>query len=484
MKRLQHILIVNPHGTLSCALEALLALWQQDAFVGTTLFNMADEETTLYDLYLQTLPDLVLVDGQASDWDCQLIPHLLQQLRGWGQETGFRSILVVLDEVGDSQRSVQALRFGADDLLSAQLDKEELQARLLSHLRRHMDAHQAPISGMLNHRLLHRILERLLGQQRRLQSSPDPCHSESPTPPPPWSIAYLCLEGLVAYRQQYGQQPLRQLQQHIALLCSNLLHAPDWAFDLSEVEEGVYALLAPPERLERMLPVLLRHFDQSLPSFYSENDRQQGFMLIKEAGLHRKSPLLRIGAGVLHSHLSPQTQWQTLEPQGKRLARLALRHTPGKQSVWLSDALLLQGPVQPKSVCQDEQARVLLWEPDAALGFMLKQALQLQGFEVHHCESPAAAFRSANETCYQLLWLDPLVSEGTHSQPDWTTLQRLRQVQLRCPMVVSSSLHYPAEALLHGADAYLPKPFDLRALLAALNQLVLLEDQAIIEGMG
>ena len=113
-----------------------------------------------------------------------------------------------------------------------------------------------------------------------------------------------------------------------------------------------------------------------------------------------------------------------------------------------------------------EKPMVVVFEPDATLAFLLQTTLSFQGYDVACVASVEEAISIANRTPVALWILD--FEESNTGTPWQHQLARLRW-NTSCPTLVTSHFIEAEEALKSGADAFIPKPFNLATLLAEVG---------------
>lgn len=114
--------------------------------------------------------------------------------------------------------------------------------------------------------------------------------------------------------------------------------------------------------------------------------------------------------------------------------------------------------------------RLLLVEDDAPLAAALTQALREQGFAVNHVSQGEEALRAATDDPPDLLVLDL----GLPDMDGLDALRRLRRAGSRLPVLLLTARDAVADKVAGldlGADDYLPKPFEMRELVARIRAL-------------
>ncbi|TKB56673.1 response regulator [Ferrimonas aestuarii] len=112
---------------------------------------------------------------------------------------------------------------------------------------------------------------------------------------------------------------------------------------------------------------------------------------------------------------------------------------------------------------------LLLAEDDAPLREVLKEALQLEGFEVNAVASAEAALDLAEQHEYDLALFD-VVMDGMSGTD---AIAMLRRLQPHIGVVLTTAfatVDGAVDAMKKGADEYLTKPFHLPTLAMTLKQ--------------
>lgn len=116
-------------------------------------------------------------------------------------------------------------------------------------------------------------------------------------------------------------------------------------------------------------------------------------------------------------------------------------------------------------------SRVLLVEDDASIALVITAALEAEGLEVDHCDSIAGRDRFLQDTAYDLLMTDVVLTDGDGIE----TLGQVREAFPRLPIIILSAqntLDTAVRASDTGAFEYFPKPFDLEELIRTVIQAI------------
>ncbi len=433
------------------------------------------------ELLSERLPDMVVLmaDAFTQQGLAEHVDTFCQEVRD--RHGRNRPVLVVVSDGSEDDR-IRFLTLGADDVMHPDMGEEEMVVRLLVHLRRNLDAITHEVSGLPTQTFLSRVF------YRRLQSA---------TPQndlPPWSMMVMSLDHLDVYLDNYGELATAQVLKTFSAMLARFVMVPD---AVCHMEGDQFVVLTQPARAEKIASILCRQFETVSPNFYSNKDRKQGYMIQVMAqnttGQHtgsqatrhisRRVPLMNLSIGIVgvHGDEGSEPRFQSAFNDAMMMQRIA-RLTP--KSHWHVQRTQLSGGCadtidkkQDDGCSSSTQAdaqvmlagtkSILVVESDAAMAFLLKSTLALEGYEVETvCDKELAehALVTASEEKskpFDLVILDSVL----HGEETGLTLNRLiRDEYPSLPVISISTLHDRDAVLRAGADLYLPKPFDVASL--------------------
>ncbi|MEJ0067600.1 MAG: response regulator transcription factor [Pseudomonadota bacterium] len=115
----------------------------------------------------------------------------------------------------------------------------------------------------------------------------------------------------------------------------------------------------------------------------------------------------------------------------------------------------------------EARSRILLVEGDAGVAQLIRSYLEREGYNVTTCGTVAQMRYVIENACTDLVLLDLLLPH----EDGWSALRWLRP-RSDVPVIMLSSNADPTDKVISlelGADDYLPKPCDLRELLARIR---------------
>lgn len=115
-----------------------------------------------------------------------------------------------------------------------------------------------------------------------------------------------------------------------------------------------------------------------------------------------------------------------------------------------------------------KRARLLYAEDDETLSFITKDHLELQGYEVIHCASGAAAFERFKNESFDLVILDVMLPE----MDGFTIAENIRKKNNQVPIIFLTAKSLKddrIQGLKLGGDDYLTKPFSIEELILKIE---------------
>ena len=422
--------------------------------------NVAELQQELGDEVLACLhsPDLAGIQEVMATRMPDLLCLFADDLTARGEDPGaycarlrsepprYRPTTVVITDSGEEGR-IHYLMEGADDILSGTLSSEEFKVRLLVHLRRSLDNHAHPVTRLPDLEFAARIVQRRLNRNQ------------------PVALLAVELDSFEVYDEVYGQLAAAQVLKTFAAMLGQLVIFPDF---VTQSEENTYVIATQPDRAEKLASLLCRQFENVAPNFYSEKDRDQGYIISVMADqVSRRVPLLSLSIGIAGSTGLAIDSFLTAFNGAMQMRGLA-RMTPG--SSWVSDRPRLAGEA---TAVASHKPRMLVLESDAALAYLLKTTLEMEGYGVDTASGIGDARESLSEQPPEVIILDAVMNGDAVGHESGLALCReVREQYPGVSIICTSSLHDRQKVLRAGADLYLPKPYDLMSLFAWIQRML------------
>jgi DNA-binding response OmpR family regulator len=114
------------------------------------------------------------------------------------------------------------------------------------------------------------------------------------------------------------------------------------------------------------------------------------------------------------------------------------------------------------------KAKLLFVEDDPALALVTKDSLELEGFEVVHCDNGEKAWTAFNKHDFDLCILDVMLPK----LDGFSLAERIREVNKRVPVFFLTAKTLQDDKIMGlkiGADDYITKPFSVEELVLRIN---------------
>ena len=114
------------------------------------------------------------------------------------------------------------------------------------------------------------------------------------------------------------------------------------------------------------------------------------------------------------------------------------------------------------------KAKVLLAEDDASLGFIIKDALEEDGYEVVHCPDGQTAIDRFNKNEFDICLLDVMMP----NKDGFAVAKKIRQQTDLVPILFLTAKSMEEDKIRgfqSGADDYITKPFNMAELLLRME---------------
>jgi diguanylate cyclase (GGDEF)-like protein len=222
----------------------------------------APDGPTAIDLVVTEKPDIVLLDVMMSDMSGY---EVCQHIRRIPLLSNIPIILLTaLNETGDK---IRGMTLGADDYITKPFNANELLARLEMHLRRTWrDVQSNPLTSLPGNRAIEMAL------RSRIASGE------------PLAVCYIDIDDFKPYNDKYGFVTGDDVLLALSRCVLEAVHDRGSVFEDFVGHEGGddFVVLTAPERAEAIARRIITSFDEQVPSFYNDEDRERGYMVGKD----------------------------------------------------------------------------------------------------------------------------------------------------------------------------------------------------------
>ncbi len=394
-------------------------------------------------------PDLIILSAAMPEGDGRLY---CQQIRATVVHP--RPVLVLLHPSSDVNERINAFRYGADDVLGDPIDKNELAIRVLAHLRRRQEEFSNPLTQIPGPNMIRRMLEQCLVSDKS------------------WAAMSVDLNKIRVYNETYGDLAGDQLIKALSAILTDVADETDF---VGHIEADDFLMVTRPDQAERKAERICQQFDAVSTRFYPRGDIERGYLISTgRGGIRRRVPLISVAIGIVSSTTRRFQSYVDVLTTARDYRYMAKQQS--QASCWVSDtdsALEDSSQTTQPSDAQEKITRILVVEPDGAMACLLQETLSLEGYFVQVTSSADDALEMARyEPHPDVILLESNLSDRT--MDGWNLCRTLKQDKALASISVVIATSHPDQsmALEAGADLYLPKPFELPALLSELSLLI------------
>lgn len=340
----------------------------------------------------------------------------------------FRPIIIAVSKSNDLEDRLETLDNGADDFLGEEISKQEFQTRFKAHLRRYIESSLNPITRLLGKNITSKAITKSLEYDEKL------------------SYLLLRIKNLDSYRKTHGEIAYEKVLQTLGAIANSTLSQEDY---LGHITDEEFILITNSLHAEKIASFLTFAFDNILSKFYNEDEFENNFTIqtsdnIKET----KIGLMRLNISSIEKSQN-ETNYKEIINSLNELIKLC---TDEKNSSYIIDRIKLKGEVSKKEI----KNKVLIFEPDNALSYLLKNVCEINNIEVKLAENEKQ-FKEIYETFKPNLIL---LDWGTKSET--ASLKLAKKISKdNVKLIFSSSFLNKKEILKAGANLYMPKPYEI-----------------------
>jgi len=427
----QVVLIIDSRMEMSQRYKKIL---QQDCYVHAVISH--DLENAFSNLE-ELEPDLIIV---ADNFD-EDINNLCTKIRQLSKL--YRPVVVVLSKSSYLDDKLNVLKSGADDFMSEPIDSAEFSARIFAHIRRHVEELSNPVTALPLANVTYKVIN------RTIKSGTD------------WALMYLDIDDLKPYTDIYGYIATDKVLKTYTALLKSAIDKGDF---LGHVREDSFIILTDPIKADKIAAFLNFAFDSVSPRFYNGEDAKRGYLIIDgddKAGI--KVPLVATSIGIVSNQYRNFSNYQEVLTAVINMHKLAKVQSG---SSWISDRpkICAEG-----GICERTSKKILVFESDAALAYLLTTTLEMQGYITEATSCVNEIINDVEKNRPDLILLDAGDKDPEMGLAICKQIKDSDQFQ-NIKIIVSSIIHDKEKILDAGADLYLPKPYDLMTLFSWINR--------------
>jgi len=247
--------------------------------------------------------DLALLDYKMPKMDgrqvCNLVKKdlLLQHLP-----------IIMVTGKGEINNRIGGINAGADDYIVKPFEPKELLARIRMVLRRtQRDLEANPLTRLPGNIAILNEFSKCINSKNK------------------FAVCYADLDKFKAYNDKYGFEHGDNVIRETARILLGAVHQSGRPKDfLGHIGGDDFVVVTTPEFADSICEKIIRDFDKISPSFYNQEDRENGFIIgyDRQSKIH-KIPLLSISIGVVTNEMRDITHVAQIGEIGAELKKLA-----------------------------------------------------------------------------------------------------------------------------------------------------------------
>jgi diguanylate cyclase (GGDEF)-like protein len=242
-------------------------------------------------------PDLVLLDLMMPGMDGFQVCAQLRQ-----NSLTANVPILMLTALDQTEAKVRGLQIGADDYVTKPFNLDELQTRILAHLRRsERDLNANPLTILPGNTAIERTIRQRLAT------------------PQPIAVMYIDLTNFKEYNDEYGWLKGDEIIKMLARQITDTVRREGNPDDfIGHVGGDDFIVLTTPARAEPIAQIIIARFDIEIQLFYPEEARTRGYIeTVDRRGKPFRAPIVTVSIAIVTNE---QT---TLHHPGQISARAA-----------------------------------------------------------------------------------------------------------------------------------------------------------------
>lgn len=250
-------------------------------------------------------PDLALLDYKMPILNGREVCRLVKQ------DILLRHLpIIMVTGKGDLEDKVGGIEAGADDYIVKPFEPKELLARIkmvLRHTERDLEANP---------------LTRLPGNVSILREFNKRIESKTK-----FSVCYLDLDKFKSYNDTYGFEHGDDVIRETARILIRTVQQAGGPDDfIGHIGGDDFVIVTILERVDKICQAVIYEFEKTVPSFYNETDRKNGYIIAEDRkGEVQKIPLLSVSIGVVSNEHRPLEHVAQIGEIGAELKQQAKR---------------------------------------------------------------------------------------------------------------------------------------------------------------
>ena len=335
-------------------------------------------------------------------------------------------VLVLMNPGHSKEETFSFLRNGADDVIDRDVSEEEFILKVFSILRRKEVLEVDHLSDLPAKNKTYSILEH--------------CRSNLND----WAVIHIDILNFQSYGTMYGVAQADKAITKTAYFLRNVLKEIEISeYFIGHLGRDNFVIVADTNSFEKVVFEIKRKFKNILEQLYKKVDYDNGYIISSAPNkVRRKEGLLDLNIGYCSSI----------------------------DRNFLSGTDIIEQCVRNKMNSELKNKRVLVLEDDEDFAFLLEETLIREGNDARLASSLENLIEEVERFQPRSLILEASKLGPKNFQPLCGQLQRFKD-EFGLKILIATNVPGHQNFLAHGADVYLPKPYDLETLLKEVRRL-------------
>lgn len=371
-------------------------------------------------------PDLIIISDSINENFCDFCERLRVLTYN------MRPIIVAMSKSAEISDRIKVLECGADDFISEPVNAEEFKIRIKAHIRREYETNLDSKTKLPTMKYCKKAIKRILANDS------------------PWACLMTGIENFYSYKEAYTELASNKMLQTFSAIISSALDENDF---LGMISDRDFLVITSPLKAEKIASFMTFAFEAVKNKFYSEEDLQRGYMMIRGGEFTEKRCefVNATTGGITNETKHFRTEDEILH-ELKQAYNLAKKENT---SSYLIERPQLSG--KDSVVQQEFNNRIVIMENDNALSLLLTTTLGLKGY-VAETLSEIEEIKTYNPA---LIILDTGEEE---SLAGLEICKQVKQINSKIKVITTSIYHNKEQIMNAGSDIYLPKPYNIDTL--------------------
>ncbi len=355
----------------------------------------------------------------------------------------FRPTVIAISKSAEMSDKLELLDAGADDFLSESMPNREFQARLNAHIRRHIESLTNPLTGFLNEKLTRKTIKQIMEKGQNV------------------ALILVVIDKINYYREIYGEIATEKVLQTMGAIITSALIKED---TIGHYSQNEFIIFTNPYKAEKLAEFLAFAFDNVIKRFYSEFDFNNNFIMFSSnTKEEKKVSLMKLSEAVIEYDSTRYKNEHEIIQSLFNLVKIAKNQ---EKSTYIIDRPKLYGKVD-----KNKHNKILIMENDEALGLLIETSCTINGYHTKICKNYNGFIETIKEYEPDLIILDwgyDSEQEGISALEEAKKHYNVQNKKM--PKIIFSTAILDKKTILsHGADFYLPKPYDIQTLIKTIN---------------